>query len=384
MVVRCFHVITGLNDGGAEAALYRLCKHDQSNQHEVVSLSGDGKYGPMLRELGVPVTTLNISSGWQLALALLNLVKLLRRAKPDVVQTWMYHSDLLGGLAARVAGNRAVVWGVRQTTFESGNSKQTTIWIRKLLAKLSWWLPAEIVVCAQRAMDVHRDIGYDLRKMRFIPNGYSLVDFHPALSGRKKFRTGINAIQSIPLIGMVGRFDAQKDHVNLLDALRILRDRGVQFHCILVGTGMDRYNQQIVEWISQRGLTDRVQLLGQRNDIPEIMNALDLHVLSSAYGEAFPNVVGEAMACGTPCVVTDVGDAAFIVGDTGWVVPPRDAHALAEALVSALYALDDPVRYKNRSRLARRRIEEHFSIERMVDAYSECWSSVVERTKDNS
>ena len=373
------HIITGLNDGGAEAVLYRLCKHDHGNHHHVVSLSSAGKYGPMLEALGVPVTTLNMSPGRPSPLAFIRLVKLMRREKSDVVQTWMYHGDLFGGLAARAAGIQSVLWGIRHTTLESGKSKKTTILITKLLAKLSWWLPAKIVVCAQRAMDVHEALGYDRSKMRFIPNGYDLVDFHPGLDPQGEMKASLVPDQSIPLIGMVSRFNPQKDHANLLDALTILRDRGLAFQCVLVGTGLDSSNAQIVDWIAQRGLVDHVQLLGRRNDIPNIMNALDLHVLPSAYGEAFPNVVCEAMACGVPCVVTDVGDAAYIVGNTGWVVPPRDASALADAIATALQDVMDFAQRSYRSSRARFRIEEHFSIERMVRSYHAVWYESIER-----
>lgn len=373
----CLHIITGLNDGGAEAVLYRLCQHDQANQHYVVSLSGAGKYGPMLEALGVPVSTLNMSPGRPPPLAFIRLVRLLRREKPDVVQTWMYHGDLFGGLAARFARIRSVVWGIRHSTLELGKSKKTTIWIAKLLAKLSWWLPSKIVVCAQQAMDVHEALGYDRSKMHFIPNGYDLADFRPGLDSKGELRASLISDQSIPLIGMVGRFDPQKDHANLLDALVILRDRGVAFRCVLVGTGLDASNAELMEWIVRRDLADHMLLLGRRNDIPNIMNELDLHMLPSAFGEAFPNVVAEAMACGTPCVVTDVGDAAYIVGDTGWVVPPRDARALAEAIAAALDDMRDADKSSERSLRARRRIEENFSIERMVDAYSTLWDRVI-------
>lgn len=372
-------MITGLTDGGAEAVLYRLCKYDQANHHHVVSLSGAGKYGSMLEALGVSVTTLNMSPGRPSPLAFIRLVRLLRREKPAVVQTWMYHGDLFGGLAARAVGIRSVVWGIRHTTLEPGKSKKTTIWIAKLLAKLSWWLPAKIVVCAQRAMDVHEALGYDRSKMRFIPNGYDLANFHPGLDPKGEMKATLVADQSVPLIGTVGRFDPQKDHTNLLDALTILRDRGLAFQCVLVGTGLDSSNAQIVDWIAQRGLVDHVQLLGRRNDIPNIMNALDLHVLPSAYGEAFPNVVAEAMACGTACVVTDVGDAAYIVGDTGWVVPPRDASALADAIATALQDVMDSRQRSDLSSRARSRIEKHFSIERMVNSYHAVWYESIER-----
>lgn len=374
--LKVFHIITGLNDGGAEAVLNRLCKHDLKNQHQVISLSCAGKYGHILEANGVTVTTLNMSPDRPSLLAFIRLVKVLRKDKPNVVQTWMYHGDLFGGLAARAAGIRSVVWGIRHTTLEPGKSKKTTIWIAKLLAKLSWWLPAKIVVCAQRAMDVHEALGYNRSKMCFIPNGYDLADFQPGLDPVGELRASLVSDQSIPLIGMVGRFNSQKDHVNLLDAMVILRDRGTVFRCVLVGTGLDSANTQIVEWIAQRGLTDHVHLLGRRNDIPNIMNALDFHVLPSAFGEAFPNVVAEAMACGTPCVVTDVGDAAFIVGDTGWVVPPVDPKKLAAAMATALEEkFSDCTGWQQRCQNSRERIRNNFDIQTMVKKYQEVWST---------
>ena len=374
--MRVCHVITGLKDGGAEAVLYRLCKHDQVNQHKVISLSGFGKYGPMLVTLGVSVTTLNMSPGRPNLWAFIRLISLLRHEKPEVVQTWMYHGDLFGGVAARLAGIRSVVWGIRHTTLEFGKSKKTTIWIAKILAKLSWWLPAKIVVCAKRSIDIHEALGYDLDKMLFIPNGYDLSDFQPGLDHNDELKTSLVSDLSIPLIGMVGRFDPQKDHTNLLDALVILRNRGLVFQCVLVGSGLRSSNPQIMRWIAQRGLTDYVQLLGQRNDIPNIMNALDLHVLSSS-AEGFPNVVAESMACGTPCVVTDVGDAAYIVGDAGWVVQPLDAEALAEAIATNLPVVMDCEQSSYYSSRAKNRIKENFSIELMVSRYSAVWNEVI-------
>jgi glycosyltransferase involved in cell wall biosynthesis len=369
------HIITGLNDGGAEAVLYRLCRHNLENRHSVISLTSKGKYGSMLEAVGVRVIALNMSPGRPSPIAFIRLVKLLRKANPDVVQTWMYHGDLFGGLAARVAGIRSVFWGIRHTNLESGKSKKTTILIAKVLAKLSWWLPIKIVVCAQRAMQTHESMGYDRRKMRFIPNGYDLEDFKPGLDPQGKLNASLVPEAHIPLIGTVGRFDLQKDHCNLIEALAILRDRIPKFRCVLVGTGLDSSNAQVLELIAQRDLASYVELLGRRNDIPNIMNALDLHVLPSA-SEAFPNVVAEAMACGTPCVVTDVGDAAYIVGDTGWVVPPRDPMKLAEAIAAAVQQkFSDPAGWRRRCQASRDRIKNNFDIQTMVKKYQEVWSS---------
>lgn len=372
--LKILHIISGLDDGGAEAVLYRLCRHDKYNQHHVVSLSGLGKYGPMLQALEVTVTALNMSPGRPSVRAFFRLVRLLSREKPDIVQSWMYHADLFGGIAARTAGIRNVVWGIRQTTLEPGKSKKTTIRIARILARLSWWLPAKIIVCAQRAIDVHVAIGYDRCKMRFVPNGYDLTEFQPLVDPQGRFRAGLNAPIAPPLIGTVGRFDPYKDHLNLLDALVILRQRGIPFRCLLVGTGLDKSNPILLKWITVRNLASIVQLLGRRTDLPKIMNTLDLHVLPSS-AEAFPNVVAEAMACGTPCVVTDVGDAASIVGETGWVVPPKDSESLADAIQYALSDFGSPA-WVQRCSAARKRIEEQFGIHTMVRRYNDIWQEI--------
>lgn len=288
----------------------------------------------------------------------------------------MYHSDLVGGLAARVAGVRSVVWGIRHTTLEPGKSKKATILVARVCAMLSWKLPVRIVVCAQRAMAVHEDLGYDRTRMRLISNGYDLSKFYPRPDSKREFRRNHCIDYSTPLIGMVARFDAQKDHVNLLNALEMLRDQGLRFYCVLVGSLIEPTNRKLVDWITSRELNDYVHLLGRVEDVPSVMNALDLHVLSSS-SEGFPNVVAEAMACGTPCVVTDVGDAGHIVGGTGWVVPPGDALALSEAIAAAIDELDRPGDADSRRRIVRRRIEEYFSIESMLMGYLSVWNESI-------
>jgi len=305
-------------------------------------------------------------------IAFIRLINLLRRKKPDVVQTWMPHADLLGGIAARLAGVTSVVWGIRHTSLDQRLSKKTTIWIVKLLAKLSWRLPSRIAVCSKRAVDLHQAIGYDRSKMRFIPNGFNLEAYASQAEAALDLRSEWKVRPTTALIGTVGRYDPQKDHANLLQAVSILRDRNIFLRCVLVGSSLDSNNSELVSHINKLNLDEIILLLGGRTDIPAVMSALDIHVLPSAYGEAFPNVVAEAMACETPCVVTDVGDAAFIVGGTGWTVPPRDAEALANAIEKAL---DESRKdqWLQHCHSARQRIQTHFGIERMISSYHKLW-----------
>lgn len=370
--LKVMHVITGLNDGGAEGALYRLCLHDPLHRHIVVSLMDEGKYGPLLVATGVEVHYLRMPQGKVTLAGLARLWRLLRKHRPDAVQTWLYHADLIGGVIARLAGVRNIAWGIRHSNLTPGTIKHSTIWIAKLSAALSAWVPARIVCCSQQAIEAHKRIGYAADKFRLVPNGYDLVRLAPNADAGQHLRIALGLPTDVPLIGLVARFDPQKDHANLLAALEHIKRQGQAFHCLLVGTGMDAANTTLADWLHQHDLTDRVTLLGRRNDIDAVMNALDVHVLSSL-GEAFPNVLAEAMACGTPCVTTDVGDAAYIVGDTGWVVPPQDPEALAQGIQSALAALADTSAWQARQLAARQRIEDNFTIERVVGMYDAVW-----------
>jgi len=288
----------------------------------------------------------------------------------------MYHANLLGGLAARLAGCRNIVWGIRHTTLIPGESPRSTIAVAQICAWISQIVPRRILCCAEQAIKVHAAQGYCAERMLFVPNGYDLAAFQPDERSGASVRSELG-LGSGPLIGFVARYDAQKDHDNLLQALDLLKAANLRPICLLVGTGLDQGNTALVEEIAHFGLSDQVRLLGRRGDIPRVMNALDLHVMSSAFGEAFPNVLAEAMACGTPCVSTDVGDAAAIVGDTGWIVPPRDPQALADAIALALKA-QGRSDWEKRKASARNHIETRFSIAQMVENYRAVWFGALE------
>lgn len=377
--MKIVHVISGLSDGGAEAVLYRLCSANESNEHTVISLSSEGKYGALLREKGIQVHWLNMPLGRLRLAALVELYRLLRDIKPDVVQTWMYHADLVGGVIARMARIKYVSWGIHNSSLKVGKSRWSTIVVAYTNAFLSRFIPTTIICCADQAKIVHQQIGFTADKFAVIPNGYNINLFKPDPEAGQKLRIELGIDENIPLFGLVGRFDPQKDHFNLIQALALVKQQGKSFRCVLVGRGLDANNNQVMTWLKQCDLLEEVLLLGQRNDIPVVMNAIDMHILSSAYGEAFPNVICEAMACGTPCITTDVGDAAFIVGDTGWVASPSNPNMLAEVIQSALVAFSDKDGWKLRCVAARNRIVEHFSLEKMAAAYQSTWKKIVHR-----
>ena len=370
---KVLHIITGLGDGGAEGVLTRLCLHSKQIQHVVISLMDAGKYGPILTGADITVHCLEMNPGKPSLFKFFKLIRLIKIEQPDVVQTWMYHSDLMGGIAARLAGVKRVFWGIRHSTLEKGKSTPLTLWIARLCAVLSKWVPEKIICCANKALTVHEEMGYDATKLLMIPNGYDLLRFKQDSVGGLRLRSELGFSAEEFAIGMVGRFDPQKDHFNLLQALALVAQK-VDIKCLLVGKGLSPDNDALMCQISALGLQNNVVLAGQRTDIPSVMNALDLHVLSSAFGEGFPNVLAEAMACGTPCVSTNVGDAVEILGDASLCCPVQNPGALADLIIEmAEEWQQNPTAWQARKMASVQRIAARFSIEGMVDAYEACW-----------
>lgn len=372
--MRVLHVVTGgLGRGGAENNLLKIIESTGKDiEHFVVTLQLMPEYVEEFSSLGIDLHCLYIKNPLKFVSNLPSLLSEIRKFRPDVLQSWLYHSDLVGSILAYLAGIDKIYWGIRHSNLTPGTIKDRTIKIVKICAKLSRWVPRRIVSCSRRAVVTHIEIGYDASKFIVIPNGYNLSRYFPDSASRDRLRSEWGIASGVSLLGMVARFDLQKDHKNLVLALKELKSADVVFHCVLVGTGMDTSNLVLQKLLEEAGVTDFVSLLGRRIDIPDVMNALDLHVLSSL-GEAFPNVLAEAMACGTPCVTTDVGDAAYIVGDTGWVVPAQDSKSLAQAIQSALAVRADTNAWQLRQRAVRRRIEDNFTIERVVKAYDALW-----------
>ena len=371
--MKIIHIITGLGDGGAEHALFKICKYDVANKHLVISLKGPGKYSSLLSKLGIKVYCLKIR--FFSIHKFIFLIKLLRFLKPDIVQTWLVHADFLGSIAARLASINNILWNVRYSNIEIGKAKLTTIFIIKILSLLSYLIPKFIVTVSKKAKKIYEITGYNKRLFKFIPNGYDLSILKINKLQKINFRKKIKVKKNVALIGNVARYDPQKDHLNLLNALSLIREKNINFFCVLVGYNVNQNNIDLISEIKRLKLYDHVKLLGQTDNVSQVMNGLDIHVLSSSYGEGFPNVVAESMACGTPSIVTDVGDSALIVGKTGWVVPPKNSIKLANAIEKALREKGTN-KWNKRCNKARLRIKEKFSIGKMITSYNEVWSKV--------
>jgi glycosyltransferase involved in cell wall biosynthesis len=363
---RVVHVIIGLGRGGAERALTRLVEAQQGSadfKHLVISLSDMGCYGDGMKQMGVAVHGLGLKGTMDLPHVFIKLVKKLRELRPDVLQTWMYHADLLGGFAAKLAGSPPVLWGIRTVDLGLG-ANPATRFVRKLCALTSGWLPTLILCVAEAARRSHVAVGYDERRMLIVPNGFEVMP--PEIPGAdvEALRATYGLELGHLVVGCVGRFHPDKDHRNYVDAAALLCEQFPLARFMMVGKGLDAGNAELLGWIEQAGMEDRFVLLGERTDIPLCLKAMDIFC-SPSRTEAFPQVVGESMVVGRPAVVTDVGDTALVVGETAVVVERENAQALAAGLASLLGASAE-----QRDELGRRaqaRVRREFSIERTIE-----------------
>lgn len=368
------HIIGDLDDGGVEKVLYELCVGDTTNRHIVISFKDEGKYGSLLTFNGIRVECIQMPPGRVTLRGIWELLSLIRSISPSVIQTWMYHGSLIGGIAAKLVSFTPVFWSIHHGNLSEGTVKHTTRWVSIVLRYLSFFIPKGIVYCAHQSLALHASLGYRKKNSYVIQNGYNFDKFKPDDLARQQFRNSLSVSVDVPLLGMVARFDPQKDHDNLFHAISILKQSGVPLFFALVGTGMALDNAEITDIADKYDIKDRLIFLGQRQDIPVVMNGIDIHVLSSL-GEAFPNVLVESMACGTPCVSTDVGDAALIVGATGWIAPPRSPQDLADRMSEALCCFaSDKSKWDSRKIHARQRVVDNFTIDKLVYQYTSLWS----------
>lgn len=289
--------------------------------------------------------------------------------RPDIVQTWMYHADLIGGIAARLAGVKSIVWGIRCTSIL--NKYSVTGLVTRVCAALSYWLPSAIVCCADAAKRSHSELGYCRRKLLTIPNGY---DRTAVRLTRTEVREKLGVTTDDVLVGVVGRFDPLKDYRNFLAAAQLVSQDRVDIKWLMVGRGLDSNNEKLNAWIVEFELTEKVVLVGETLDVRSYLNAMDVFVLPSR-SEGFPNVLCEAMASKLPCVATDVGDVALVLDGNGELVKAEDHIQLAEGITKIL-ALTSNERH-TLGLSACRRIEENYSISAVSAKYREVYESVL-------
>ena len=365
-------MISDLSIGGAEMMLYKLLAETDLDRFApvVVSLIDRGDLRARIEALGIPVHMIKMKPGVPSPLGFYRLVRLLRKLNPDFVLGWMYHSCLASQLAKFFLPRRTrIFWSIHYANDSFASEKLLTAVVVRACALISK-LADQIIFVSRASQAQHRRLGYHLSRSCVIPNGINTAEFVPSKESRASVRHELGLSEDAFLIGMTGRYHPTKDHANFLRAaaLTVTKHRDVNF--LMVGQGVDEHNVALRQLIESSGLSRRVHLLGERHDIARIAAALDVFSLSSN-SESFPNVIGEAMACEVACAVTNVGDAHWIVGDSGMVVPPRDPHRLAAAWSCIIELGADKRLALGRS--ARERVIKYFQLDSVARRYEDLY-----------
>lgn len=373
--IKLAFIITGLVPDGAEKMLLKLIHNIDRSRFSpyVVSLTcNEINLKHEIELLNVQVHQLDFRGLINFPIEFFKLLLILVKIKPDIVHTWMYHADFLGGLAARIVGARFLIWGIRHDNLAIKHNKKLTLFIAKLCSIMSSFLPTAILSCSERAKKTHENFGYCSKKITVIPNGFDLNIFHPYVNAKKEVFSELMCSHETRLVGLVGRYDNLKNHAGFIQAASIISKYMTNVKFLLVGAGVDDKNEALNNIIRNFGLESHFYLLGRRNDIHKVIASLDV-LVSSSSGEAFPNVLGEAMACEVPCVVTDVGDSADIVGDTGFVVSSGDMDALAKGVIKLL---SDEYLKSKLGLKARLRVEKMYEISRVTRRYESFYEEI--------
>jgi len=331
--MKILHIINTLAIGGAQSVLLQLIENwgESRDPQMVISLRKREQLSAWIEALGIPLAHIDLSPGKFDPVKFANLVRIIKDYRPDVIQTWLYHADLLGSPPSRLANRTPVIWGIHHTMTDRHSVKFSTWFVVKVLSFFSKVLPAHIICCSHSAFQTHVDFGYDVTKMSTVVNGVNTDHFRLDPTARVSVKNELELAQKTRLIGMFARFHPQKDHVTFIRAAEMLLLEKSDVCFVLAGEGVDTANEYLRTEINRRGMQDHFRLLGSRQDMPRLYSSMDIVTLSSAFGEALPMTLCEAMACGTPCVATNIGDTASLIEQTGRVVAPKNPGALASA-----------------------------------------------------
>jgi glycosyltransferase involved in cell wall biosynthesis len=356
------HLITGLETGGAEQMLARLVISLDRKRFRsvVVSMTGPGVVGPLLASAGIESHALGMRRGKADLRGAMRLIRILRQVRPEILQTWLYHADLLGLLAQLQAPPFALFWNIRCTESIGADI------VRRLLSWCSM-RPDVVVVNSLAGQRFHQQLGYRPYRWEHIPNGCDTTLFQFDAEGRANLRRDLGIPDRAIVIGFPARYHPMKDHANFIAAAARLTAVWPEAMFLLIGPGVELSNQALTETIRAHGIVGRVKLLGERGDMPKVYSALDIATLSSAFGEGCPNVLCEAMSCGVPCVATDCGDSADILGPLGTVVPRRNPEALAAAWMGLISM--EPEERRRIGEDARNRVVRSYDLQAIVSRY---------------
>ena len=368
------HIISNLQQGGAERVLFNLVTSDKLNKHIIVSLGELGFYGYKLKKLNYIVYSINFNKNKFNFFKYYSLFSLIKKHKPNIVQTWMYHADFIGGIFAKLLGIKKIIWGLRNSALDKKKINYITRVIIYINSKLSYYIPTHIVSCSKVAIIDHENIGYNSKIFLHIPNGFYTNIKTPETIINNLY-SKYNIDQTYLTFSNFARWDEQKDHRNLLNAFKIFKmNFKKKWVLFLAGKNIDSYNPSLMKLIIDYNLKDNIILLGKIDNVFEYFSIININILASQYGEGFPNIIAEGMISGVPCISTNIGDSNLIIQNSGWIVEPKNPDKLNKAILLASneYLVNN---FKERSLLCKKIINEEFSLKKMIKNFNNLYNT---------
>ncbi len=376
--MKILHIISGLKSGGAEGVMYRLINNDTINQHYVISLTDEGFYGHKLRKKKIFLKCLYIKKNIQSFFIFFKLLYVIKKINPEVIQSWMYHGDIFGGLAARLLGKKKIFWNLRNSDLSSKWANKTTIFLAKLNSILSYIIPYKIISCSNKSTNTHLQLGYCKRKIILIDNGFDTNQFNFKKKYRTLWKLNLKIKKKDIIFCFVGRWNLQKDFQTLFYAFGnflITKKEKERIKLLLIGKDIDIKNKSLNRELTKYRLIKNVILINETEDVNEILNVVDIGIFSSKGNEGFPNVIAEKMLTKIPCIVSDVGDASRIVGNHGLIYKKKNWIDLNKKLnITYNQFIFNQLDWNSKKLFSRRKIEENFSLKKMVKSYQDIWS----------
>lgn len=374
--IRILHITPSLGLGGAETFMYRLINQDQNNYHYILCLKDKGYYGNKLEEEGHTVFVLNLGMNIDLFKIVQNLNFIFRSSKPEILNCWMYHGALFGTLLSYFYKVQDLFWLIRHSELNLKSTKTSTFFVAKLCALLSK-NPKSIIYNSEKSKNIHEKSGYDHQKSSVISNGFMLDKFYPDISDRLSLRRNLNIQENTLVFLHIARWHKDKDHETCLKSLALFQlQHQIDWKIIFVGTGMNKTNSELQELIMSNNLSEKCILLGERSNTKELYNAADFTLLTSTT-ESFPNVIGESMACATPCISSDVGSVRSLLVDQNWIFPIKDHKQMSLILTKAILLKSKSEDWLKCKHECRRLIEKKFSFQEILSLYQSHWEASI-------
>ena len=359
-MINIVFIIRALNYGGAERQLVNLVKAMDKEKFNPTVLSFYS--GPLAQELikgNVRTIALEKKGRWDALGFLWRLYRTIKALKPNAIHGYLAFPNVLTIMLKPFFPKTKMVFGLRASNVDYSRYDKVTQAMDSIQSYLSRF--ADLIIVNSKAGFKHAlGKGFPEKKMMVIPNGIDTERFKPNPEAGLSVRHEWGVKDDEILIGVVGRLDRNKDHPTFLNAASLLAKQNANVRFLCLGTGPEEYRKKLLALEGSLDLSNRVIWSNTRSDMPAVFNALDISC-SSSITEGFSNIIGEAMACGVPCVVTDVGDSSYIVGETGIVVPPSDPEALMAGWIECMNKDK-----KEKSKQARSRIQNNFSLPHLI------------------